>query len=355
MTTKTIGSGLGASIIAAPQSVYGGTPNFTTARTITFKTAKLTHRQHPIQGGPYLRQGDFWDIGSARKNLWLDAMITLTGDVMNTGEALLLAAALGAPWASSSSPMVQLGTTTAYELGSSSGAGAGLPDTNLTLVDFQVNVPTADDAIQHTITYHSGIVTKMEFVFDKTTLVSKSYDIDFQYPELLTAQTLPSEPGGPVPFNMAGAAPVWKIGPYGAEATVTGVRKTTITFERKMSLERIYVGNQYKNLPTTNGNVDLKIAMDTDYTSTLKPALYDLQISGVAASIICQAVGGAIGSSGYFDTFGFNISNAFVDTGGEPTLDGPDLIHNTTSMSATKDAAADAPLTATLISADTSW
>ena len=346
----TIGSGLGGSAIAAPQATYGGMPSFTSARTLIFKTAKMTHRQHPIQGGAYLAGGRIFDIGSAREILWLDAMVTLDGDVCNTAQALLLASALGG-----TSTLTQIGTTTAYGLNGVGPALAGAPDTNLTLVDMQINSPTADNATQQCFTYHSGIITKAEWVFDKNALVSYSYDIDFQYVEQATAQTAAVQTTSAVPFNMAGSVPVFEVGTLGAEASIVGVKKCTITLARKMDLERIYVGNQYKNLPVSNGIVDITVAMDTEYTSSDKATIYDLQLSGVPTSVIVKCVGGAIGSSGYNNTFGFNVTNAFLDTGGEAPLDGPEIVKNTATFRGTIDAAGDAAFRAYLQTADSSY
>ena len=346
----TIGSGLGGSAIAASQAAYGGNPSFGSARTLIFKTAKPTHRQHPIQGGPYLAGGRIFDIGSAHELLWLDAMVTLTGDVCNTAQALLLATALGG-----TSTLVQIGTTTAYGLNGVGPALAGAPDTNLTLIDMQLNSPTADNATQQCFTYHSGIITKAEWVFDKSALVSYTYDIDFQYVEQTTAQTAAVQSTSAVPFNMAGSVALFEIGTLGSEASVQGIKKCTITLERKMDTERIYVGQQYKDLPVSNGIVEITVAMDTEYTSTDKTTLYDLQLSGVPTSIIVKCTGGAIGSSGYNNLFGFNVTNAFLDTGGEAPLDGPEIVKNTATFKGTIDAANDAAFRAYCVTGDTSY
>ena len=277
-------------------------------------------------------------------------MGTLTGDVCNTAYALLLASALGG-----TSTLTQIGTTTAYGLNGVGPATFGAPDTNLTLLDMQVNDPTADDATLHQFTYHSGIITKSEWVFDKNALVTYSHDIDFQTVDTSTGYTAPSQSTSAVPFNMAGSVPVFQVGTLGAEATIQGAKKVTVTLERKMDTTRIYVGNALKNLPVSNGLVDIKVAIEGDYTSSDKAALFDLQISGVATSVIVKAQGPAIGSSGYNNLFGFNITNMFVDTGGEAPLDGPDIIKNTVNFTGTIDAANDSAFRTYLITGETSY
>ena len=348
--TTTIGAGIGGFCVVAPEATYGASPNYATPRTLgTFKSAKATYRPHPVQGGPYLRNGQFVDIGSARELIWLDAMMTITGDVASTGMGLLLAAALG-----TSASVTQIGTTTAYELGGASGASIGLPDVNNTFVDVQLGVPTTD-ATLHAENYHSGIVTKAEWVFERGNLVTYSYDLDFQYLEKTYPLLTPSEPAAPVPFDMALASSFFKMGTLGSEAAVDGVRKCTITLERKLSLERIYLGNVYKDLPVSNDNAKITVGLEMDYTTAAKTAIFDLMLAGTPTSIICEAVGAAIGSSGQNQTFALNVTNAFLDTGGESTPDGPDLVKNTASFSGTYNTSGASPMTATLITADTGW
>ena len=344
----TVGSGLGASAIAAAQAAYGGIPVFTAARTITFKTIKPTFRQHPVQGGPYIRAGQFVDLGSARELLWLDGMFTVTGDVCNIGHALLLASALG-----TLSTLTELGTTGAYALGGAAGAVIGMPDVNNTFGDWQYNVPTTDTTV-HTFTWHSGMVLKAEWVFDRTGYTTYSYDYDFQTVETTTAMTAPTVPAAPIPFGMGGNTATFKIGAFGSEAAVTGVKKCTISLERKLATERIYLGNALKDAPVTNGLVDIKVALECDYEASAKTAIFDLQLAGTPVSIVASAVGSVIAGT-YYNTFGLNATNCFVDTGGEPPIDGPDVVKNTINLSGTIDLAADPAFKATLITPDLTW
>ena len=348
----SIGSGIGGFVVAAQQSTYGGMPSFGSARTLgTFKTWTPTLRQHPVQGGPYLRNGELVDIGTARLLQWQDAMATVTGDVANTGMALLLASAMG-----SNATMTQLGTTTAYGLGGASGFTLSAPDKNNTFMDCQVGVPLTTGTLEAQ-TYHSGYVTKAVWKFDRQNLVTYSYDIDFQEYEESTSIATPSEPGGPIPFDMAyqSSGSTFKIGGYGSEALVDGVKTCTITIDRKAATERIYLGNQYKDMPVVNDKTKLTVALEADYTSAARTGIFELQAAGTPISIVCTAVGNPIGSSGFSDTFTLNVTNAFVDTGGEAPLAGPDLVKNTINLSGTIDAAGDAALKGILYSADTAF
>jgi hypothetical protein len=351
--TTSIGAGIGGFAAVVAQPTYGAS-FVTPTRALPVKSAKMTPNPHPLQGGPYLRDGTAVDIGSARILTWLDAMGTLTGDMLNTGAALLLATALG-----STATLTQLSSTTAYELGGASGAVLGYPDVNNggssgTCVDMQLGAPDAGGTL-HAFNYHSCVITKAEWVFDRTGIVTYSYDVDSQYVETSTSLISPSEAAAPVPFSMAGSSCAFKVGAYGSEAQVDGIRKATFTLERKLKTDRIYLGNAYKDLPVTNDNVKLTCSLEVDYTSAAKPAIFDLMLAGTPISVICLSVGNAIGSSGHSDTFQLQLSNAFVDTGGVPPLDGPDVLKNTIAMSGTVDSTPHASLSAVLITADTTF
>jgi hypothetical protein len=351
--STTIGSGLGGFAAGVPQPTYGAA-FIPPTRTFTFKSCKMTYNTHPVQGGPYLAGGRIIDIGSARELMYLDASGSITGDVVNTGHALLLATAMG-----SSAIMTQIGMTTAYQLGGASGAPVGAPDKNNggtsgCCFDMQLGVPSTD-GVQHPENYHSCMIPKAEWVFDRTGLVTYSYDLDAQYLEKTTALITPTYPAAPIPFSMASAASLFKIGALGAEAAVDGVRKATVTLEHKLATDRIYLGNQYKDIPVSNALAVVTVALDFDYTAQAKTAIADLMLAGTPASIICTAVGNIIGVSSSSDTFSLNATNCFLNTGGESPLDGPDEIKNTASFTGTINATGTSALIASLISADTAW
>ncbi|GAC1530896.1 MAG: hypothetical protein NVS3B1_23580 [Marmoricola sp.] len=350
----TIGSGLGGFAAIAPQPTYGAA-FVTPTRTLTFKSAAMTYNPHIVQGGPYLRGGQVIDIGSAHVQTWLDATGSIMGDVVNTGHALLLATAMG-----SNAILTQSGTTTAYLLGGAAGAPVGAPDklnggTSGMAFDMQLAVPTADDATQRQENYHSCVITKAEWVFDRGALVTYNYSLDAQYVEKTTALITPTYPTAPVPFSMASTTSQFKIGAFGAEVTLAGVRKCTITLDRKMDVARAYIGNQYKSLPISNALADITVTLEADYTPAAKTQIFDLFLAGTPISVLCSAVGNPIGTSGLTDLFSLNATNCFVQTGGESPLTGPDLVKNSVVFKGTIDAAADPALIAKLQTADTGF
>lgn len=346
MSGTSIGSGLGGFAAIAAQPTYGAT-FATPTRVLVVKSGKATWDPHIVYGGPYLEGGMTVAPGASRVATWLDAKGTLTGDVTSTAHALLFKTALA-----SSASLTQLGTTSAYELGGASGTSMGVADTNGSYFDMQWAAPTADDGVQHPYNYHSCLITKAEWVFDRSGLVTYSYDFDAQYVETATALITPTFPTAYTAFSMASASSLFKIGALGSEASVAGIRKATFTLERPMAVDRIYLGQPNKSAPVTNAYVKLGCTLEADFTPTMKTALFDMFLANTPISVIATSVGSAIGTSGSLNTFGLQLTNAFIDSNAEPNIDGPDIIKNSLSLVGTIDAAADAPLKGTLITAD---
>jgi hypothetical protein len=348
----TIGSGLGGFTAIAAQPTYGST-FVTPTRVLTFKTNKPTHDPHIVQGGPYLAGGRIVDIGSAHEILWLDAKGTITGDLPNTGAALLVATAFG-----SGAALTQNASTTAYELGGSTGFTLEAPDaqngkTSGCCFDMQIASPTTD-GVQRQFNYHSCVITKAEWTFERGGLVTYSYDWDAQYVESTTSLITPTYPSNVVPFNMASTSSTFKAGVFGSEAAVEGIRKATVTIQRKLATERMYLGNQYKALPVTNGLVEVTVALEADYTTAAKPT-FEAFLKNEANSVILESVGNQIGSSGISDTFSLNVTSAYVQSGGEAPLDGPELVKNTLTLKGTIDTSNHAAVKAKLKTADSSF
>ena len=351
--STTLGSGLGGFAAISPQPTYGG--NFVTpTRAVTFKTGTSTYNPHAVQGGPYLRYGALVNPGSAHVLTWLDATGTLTGDVVTVGQAALIA------WAFASNATLQeLGTTTAYALGGAAGVTLQNADANVGVgsaacLDMQYGVPTTD-ATLHPESYHSCLCTKAEWVFDRAGLVTYSYDFDAQYVDTTTALITPVINTSPVPFAMNNTTSSFKVGPYGSEISVDGVRKATVSLERKYDTNRIYLSQAYKEQPVTNDLIDFSQSLETDYTPSALTNLFGLWLTNTPASVIISSVGAAIGSGGFNNLFSIQLTNAFVDSGATPTLTGPDIVKSTIMFKGTIDANNDPAMIAHYVTADTTF
>jgi hypothetical protein len=344
----SLGSGLGGFAAIAAQPVYGAT-FVTPTRVLMIKSAKATWDPHLVYGGPYLEGGITVVPGAARLPTYLDAKGTLAGDMTNTAAALLLKTALA-----SNASLTALGTTTAFELGGASGASMGVADTNGSYFDMQFAPPTTDGT-QQKYNLASNVITKAEWVFDRAGLVTYSYDFDAQTVQTTTALITPTFPTGAVAFGMASASSVFKVGAFGSEATIDGIRKATFTLDRKMATDRIYLGSPLKQSPITNNYVDLSVTLEADFTPANKTAIWDLFLANTPVSIIATSVGSQIGATGQFNTFGMNYTNCFLDSNAEPNLDGPDIVKNTVTFKGTVDAAADPAVKSVLITGDAAF
>lgn len=356
MTVITAGSGLGAWATVARHKEYNEAFVTGSPRTLYFKTFKPTWDPHFVQGGPYLAGGRIADIGSAHVKMYRDAKATLTGDVMTTAQALLLASAFG-----SNGTLKQAGTSAAYELYTGTakkGVVLEAPESHntakeCTFLDIEVGVPYTN-AENIGWRYTGGVVTKAEFVFDRTALVSYSYDIDFRYVEANTNPSLPTFTTNGVPFAMNEGGSAFKIGNPGSTAALEGVRKMTVVLEHKMETNRIYLGEEKKSLPVSNGLVDISVSMEADYTESGKN-VFETFLKNEPQEIITEAEGAEIGSSGKKNKFVFKMPNVFINSGAEPPIDGPDLIKNTISAKATINSANEAVVSSELTTSDTTY
>lgn len=350
--TITLGSGLGGFAAVAAQPTYGATM-VTPSRVISsLKSFTPTHDPHIVQGGPYLQAGNIVNYGSAHVQTWLDATGTISGDFLTSGMALLFATAFGSP-----TLLTQIASTTAYQLGTT-GITVGAPDKNNgggsgCCFDMQVASPDVSTGTLHQFNYHSCMITKADLVFDRVGLVTFQYAFDAQTVEETTALITPTTTTAPTPFSMANASSLFKIGALGSETALDGCRKATFSIERKLSTDRIYLGNQLKDMPVTSDVVGLTASLEFDYTTQAR-AVMETFLTNTPQSIIATAVGPLI-ASGTYNTVGLQLSNGFIQTGGEAPLAGADIVKNTVTFAGTINAAATSPLTGTLITADTTF
>lgn len=358
--TTTLGSGQGVTATAKTQGTWGGTFMSTGQETLIFKTAKIDYDPNYVQGGPYLNGGQLADLATTNVLTWQNVKVTLTGDMTTTKAALMLKCALG-----TSATMTQIGTTTAYGLGGTTGATGSAPDINSTYMDLQLGIPTTDATI-NPFSFHSGVIQKAEWVFDRAGIVTYTYDFMFQQMETATGYLAPTVLTNPSVFAMAttmagtGSVPATTsgiaIGTYNSEAAIDGIRKATFTLDRKLGRvgEAPYLSEAFVSSPITAGLVDLTVALDVDYTPAVLSSLWAEYVAGTSTSIFCQSAGAAIGSSGKFNTFSLQTPAVMWTPGGDPSPNGPELIRSTMTGKGKIDPAGDPWLNAILLSADTS-
>ncbi len=352
-----IGSGLGAFFSVAEGS-NNGTQNYAVGsqwgaqafRTIPVKSAKGTWDPHIITGGPYVRgpqSGNVVDIGSANIPLYTDAKMDIVGDFMNTGMMLLLAQAFGIGYAG-----VQ-------------GIQAGVQQLNAPLtvqdglwIDGQIMVPDTGGS-QYFQNYHSGKITKAEFVIPRDGLATYNYSVDWGYVEFASGSQGVSQPVAPVPFSMQGAGSqflVWNVDDS-AYVTLDGCKKMTISIAPKMATTRIYLGKVYKDEPISNGLIEVTVAAEFDfspvaYANAFANFIPHTQLGAQGHPTILKATSTDVIVTGISSSLQFAFPQLFIQSGGEYPLEGVDIVKNTINLKATLDPYGDAAVTATLVTGD---
>ena len=219
--------------------------------------------------------------------------------------------------------------------------------------DQQLGVPTNQGELQP-YTYHSCVISKAEFVFERTGLVSCTFDWDSQYVDIgTTALITPVVSNSAAPFSMGNTASVFQIGAPGSMVTIPGARKLTFTLQRKLAVDRIYLGEEHKQVPSTNGLLDIMVAAEMDYTNQAKTVM-ETFLKNEPQELVCTAVGPKIAGA-VNHQLSFSMSNGFIETGGEAPLDGPDIVKNTVNFKSTINTSNGAPVGAKLITEDSTF
>lgn len=335
-----IGGGLGGSVGIASESTYGTW--VAPSRWVEVHDAKMQERIHIVQGTG-LAAGRVVDLGSRRAEVWADAGGTLDLEFLNTGQALLLANAMG-----SSATLTQIGTTSAYTLT----CNLGVPD-NQNYFSMQSLVPDTGGTL-HPENYHGCKITKTTFTIDTQSPLMWSLDIDSQYKDETQAAGSPSYVTTSSVFTANNMS--FLVGAFGSEVFVDGVRKFEMTIQRAMATDRFYIGGTHKEEPITNGVVKITGSADLDLTASNKSVLWDLYHSQAAVpSVVASFTGAAIGASGHNNTLRLNATDVFIDSNGTPELDGPGVVSATIQWSGLIDAANDSAFIATLTTGDTAF
>lgn len=357
----TIGSGGGAQCVMKAQSSWGGTFMSTGQRSVPFKTAKFNFDPHYVQGGPYLAAGQLAPLGSARIQTWQDARFTITIDMLNTACSPLVIAAIA-----SSSTWSEIGTTVAYGLNGAGPASASAPDLQNTYLDVQFGVPDDSGAL-HAFNFHSCVVQKAEWVFERANLVTASFDLIAQQIETTTGLLTYTAPTAEVPFAMNNATATaglalpahtsgFAFGTYNSEVSEPGVKKATVTLDRKLAAEadRMYLGYQFQQNPVTNDYVDLGVAFDIDYTSATQSTLWTYLLGGNLTSLVIQSVIGTAIVGTQYPTFALQIPSFGVDNpDAAPSPEGYKIVQTTMNGKGHTDTAGDPWLNCTFVTADT--
>lgn len=304
-----VGSGLGSSLGVAAESVYG--TYVAPTRFVEFSKEDFKKIKNTIQGGG-LAAGRLVQLGSRRVVTDEAAEGSLELDVPNKGFGLLLQHVMGA-----TATVVQQGGTPAYlqthtfadNVGKSLSIQKGVPDTG---------------GVVRPFTFRGGKVKALELSCAKGGHLMSKIDFDFQRASEVEVLAAPSMPIGMSNWSFAQMAV--KIGAFGAEASVSGIKKFQLNIERGMNTERIYAGGLgFKEEPIMNAFAKITGSIESDFKD--KTILADRFASDANFSMIWEFTGPVI--SGAFNyLFRVKLPMTFLD-GDTPGVDGPDIINGT--------------------------
>ena len=301
-----IGSGLAAQIGFAAESTYG--TYVAPTRFLEFNKADLKKVKNTVQGGG-LAAGRFAQLGSRRVVTSEGAAGSVEMEVINKGFGLLLAHLLG-----SSATAVQQGGSTAYLQAHTLGDNFGKSLTT------QVGVPSRIGTV-HPYTYKGCKLTGAEFSCKVDELLTASFDVDGRQTSEVESLATASLTSGVAPFHFAQMKV--KLGTYGSEASVSGVKGFSLKFERGMATDGFYAAAAgLKAEPVMNEFVKVSGSFDVDLVN--KADFADRFASDSSTSLVIEFVGPLIAST-YYQTFRIKVPMIFFD-GDTPTVEGPDVV-----------------------------
>lgn len=302
----TVASGIGGQVGIAAESTYGTfvTPTrFLPATAVDLKKSKTT-----TDFGTY-GAGRLQKSGTDRVVTTLGGAGTVGMPVYNKGMGLLIQALMG----TSVTPAQQAATAAYLQTHT-------LADTVGKFLTMQTGVPSTDGT-SNPYSFLGCKVLGGEFSFEVGKEVEASFDIDARDVDEGESLATASFPTGLRPF--VGTDTSIKVGDFGSEASVTGVTKATVKFERGLKSDRYYFGaSGLKAEPLVADFAGISGTIGADFVS--KAHWADRFRDDDEFSLVLEAVGAVIEST-YYHTFRITLPGCRLD-GDTPTLSGQDVV-----------------------------
>jgi len=232
----------------------------------------------------------------------------VTATVLNRGFGLILQQLMGG-----AGTIVQQGATTAwlqtYPIADNVGKS----------MTFQNGIPSVGGT-SNPYTFLGSKIMSAEFSCGVDELLKVTLQVDCQDVSESQGLAAPSYITGVMPFHF-GQMNV-KLGTFGAEAVVQGVRKMSIKIERPQETGRFYAGNAgLKSEPIMNGRVAITGSADVDFVT--KADWADRFAADSSTSLVWEFIGPNIAST-FYQTFLLRVPMMFLDGDGY-TIDGQDI------------------------------
>jgi hypothetical protein len=210
----------------------------------------------------------------------------------------------------------------------------------------QAGVPDLGGTVRP-YTFLGSKITAIEFACGIDQNLTATVTVDSR--EVVEDETLaaPSYATGVNVFHFAQGAV--KLGTYGAEASVSGVRSMRLRIERPQRTDRFYFGGAgLKSEPILNDYAVVSGTIDADFTD--KTIFADRFAADSSTSLVWEFVGPNIEST-YDETFRITVPMIFFDSD-TPVINGPDVVTGPYNFTAAYDGT-NAPATIAYISTDT--
>jgi hypothetical protein len=301
-----VGSGLGGSTGIGAEVTYG---------TGVAPTRWLEMETHELKFRPTWYQGKGIAAGSLTPKVTQnvltnqDAAGTIKSQVFTKGMGLWLANAQG-----STAVPIQDASTASYTQTHILGNQGGIFHT------IQGGLPDTAGAV-HPYTLTGGKITDVTYDFAVGQPVFATFTVDGQNMIESQSFTTPTYLTANPEFHWAETTV--KLGTFGSESAVEGVRAASVTLKRPVDAARFYAdGTGLKQEPIQNAMFEITGTLDVDLID--KTVFVDLFASGASKSLILTCVGANIAST-YYYTFTVNVT-AVRFSAETPTITGPTIV-----------------------------
>lgn len=311
----TVGSGIGSSLAMSKESAWG---TFTTPTRFPEFTSETLEWKPKRIVGTGLANGNIVQKNSTRQQ----TTSTVEGDikcpVYYKGMGLFLGGIMGTmgitpTQQSSTAAYLQTHALVANTIGQS--------------FTFQKGVPQVSNAVIQQYNYTGCKMTKAVFECGVDTFLEATYTIDGKAYDTSNTYTTPTYlTQNPIfAFNQGS----FKIGTFGSEAVVEGIRKFTLTIERPLRVDNFYLdGTGLKQEQVGNNFVNITLDLESDY---LTDAGFVAQFNAdTAQSVIIDFLGPVIAST-FHNEVTFSVPNMRWQAG-PPMVAGPDIVQPKLSL-----------------------
>ena len=285
-----IGSGLGSQVGFSAETVYG--TFVAPTKFVRAKSFDVSRDQERVQGEG-LAAGQLGPLGAHYVETTEAASAKLECDVQSKGLGLLLQAITGGT--STSTVLSGSVYTQVHTLGDNFGKS----------LSFQAGVPFRGG----TVAVHSASgckVTSAEFSCSANSILSLNVDMDAQKFDDSKTLAVASYLSTNV-FH--GKQMTVKVGTFGSETTLAGVKDWSQTWQRNMDTADYTAGGSgLKAEPVLNDNYEISGNLTVDWLS--KSAIQDLVISNTPKSLVVEFVGPIIAAANA-ETIRFTLPSVY--------------------------------------------